>query len=122
MNEAEAGRAGIPARQGEWRRRRRGDSRRGAGAGWWPRKVAAELGRAGRGTAGEGAFPAAALSAAIGLVAFGDELSGIGFQLQPPGRPRRRGAGGGSSIRSWPRRPTRPVHKGGGPGRPWGGR
>lgn len=32
---------------------------------------------------GEGAFPAAAPSAAIGLVAFRDELSRIGFQLQP---------------------------------------
>lgn len=69
---------------------------------------------------GEGAFPAAAPSAAIGLVAFRDELSRIGFQLQPPGRPGRRGAGGGGgggggsgcSIQSWPRRPARPAHKG----------
>ncbi|XP_057353722.1 spidroin-2-like [Manis pentadactyla] len=44
---------------------------------------------------GEGAFPAAAPSAAIGLVAFWDELSRIGFQLQPPGRQRKRGAGSG---------------------------
>lgn len=75
---------------------------------------------AGRGMVGEGAFPAAAPSAAIGLVAFRDELSRIGFQLQPPGRPGRRGAGdrggggggGGCSIQSWPRRSARPAHKG----------
>lgn len=105
---------------------------RGAGAGStslsrqlvasrrWQSRQRPELGRPGRGMVGEGAFPAAAPSAAIGLVAFRDELSRIGFQLQPPGRPGRRGAsgrgggggGGGCSIQSWPWRSARPAHKG----------
>lgn len=86
----------------------------------WQRRQRPELGRPGRGMVGEGAFPAAAPSAAIGLVAFRDELSRIGFQLQPPGRPGRRGAsgrgggggGGGCSIQSWPWQSARPAHKG----------
>ena len=89
---------------------------------WWRQQRPELLGQArpGRGMVGEGAFPAAAPSAAIGLVAFRDELSRIGFQLQPPGSPGRRGAGGGRgggggggcSIQCWPRRPELPVHKG----------
>lgn len=93
-------------REGEWRPRCRlgtGEPARAplpSPASWWPREGGG-VGRGsgwdgpGRGMVGEGAFPAAAPSAAIGLVAFRDELSRIGFQLQPPGRPGRRGAGGG---------------------------
>lgn len=119
-------------REGEWRPRGRlctGEPARAplpSLASWWP----LEGGGAGsgpswdgpgRGMVGEGAFPAAAPSAAIGLVAFRDELSRIGFQLQPPGRPGRRGAGGGRggggggggcSIQCWPPRPASPAHKG----------
>lgn len=124
-------REGADERAGEWRPRRRlctGARARvplPSPASWWPREGGgARSGPSwdgpGRGMVGEGAFPAAAPSAAIGLVAFGDELSRIGFQLQPPGRPGRRGAGGGGgggggggcSIQCWPRRPARPAHKG----------
>lgn len=97
---------GVRGRAGEWRPRCRlltGERARAplpSPASWWPREGGgAGSGRSwdgpGRGMVGEGAFPAAAPSAAIGLVAFRDELSRIGFQLQPPGRPGRRGAGGG---------------------------
>lgn len=92
-------------RAGEWRPRRLRTGARARAplpspASWWPREGGgAGSGPSwdgpGRGMVGEGAFPAAAPSAAIGLVAFRDELSRIGFQLQPPGRLGRRGAGGG---------------------------